>query len=187
MKYPKIPLNYGTIGAILYFSLFVLIYYTGGQPLGEYALFGIWILPVFIYLGIKYHRDKERNGFIAFTQALGAGMLISFVLASLFNILVYSFGTFIGRELMPKYEMNKLEKLEELKISIERLSDMGNSSLADSMQKVYDMETDNMKKHPEEYTLGNICWRDFQAKLFGGFFVSLFIALILKKKADVPI
>lgn len=182
MKLYKIPINYGTIAGLLYFILFIAIYYAGGNPLGKYSYFGAWIPIVFIYLGIKNHRDKELGGFINFVKALGAGMFITFAFASLFNMLVYSFGTFVAPNLVDRQMSEFVEQLDEMQKSIDQMKAMGNESFVQSLQLLYDKAADELEKHPESFTLGSFTWNDFQTKLAGGFFVSLIMALILKRK-----
>ncbi len=182
MKFPKIPLNYGTIAGLVNFIIFIAIYYSGKNPLGSYSYIGIWVPIVVIYWGIKHHRDKELNGYIDYIKALGTGMLISLVSASLFGILVYSFGTFIAHDVVDRQMTEVMEQIDEMQNSINQMKDMGNSSLAESLQQFYNKAADELEKHPENFTLGSFVWGDFQTKLYGGFFVSLIIGLILKKK-----
>lgn len=182
MKFPKIPLNYATIAGLVYFIIFLTIYYSGANPLGKYSYFGIWIPVVVIYFGIKHHRDKELNGYIDYIKALGTGMFISFVSISLFSILVYSFGTFVAPDVLDRQMAEVMEGLNEMQNSINQMKDMGSNSLAESLQTLYDKAAEELEKHPENFTLSSFIWGDFQAKLYGGFFVSLIIALILKKK-----
>ena len=182
MKFPKIPLNYGTIAGMVYFLLFVLLYYAGLNPLGKWSYLGVWIPFVVIFLGIKHLRDRELGGNISFGKAVGSGMLISFVFASLFGILSYSFGSFIATDVVELEMTELMQQMDEMQIQIDEMKAMGNSSFAESLQVYYNKAAEGLEKNPENFTLSAFLWGDFTGKLYGGFFVSLIIGLILKKK-----
>lgn len=187
MKFSIIPLKYALIASLVYFVLFLVIYYAGENPMGLYSFFGIWIPVVAIFMGIKHYRDRELNGYISFIQGLGTGMFMAFALSLVFNLLCYGFGSIIGTDIIDRQMTETIKWLDDLQVQIDNQKKLVTTSPDEIkvLQDYYDQAAEQLEKHPENFTLGAFIWKDFQSKLYGGFFVSLIIALILKRKEPI--
>ncbi|HET6244845.1 MAG: DUF4199 domain-containing protein [Bacteroidetes bacterium] len=166
MENIKTPLNYGSIAGVVAFSIFLIIYMLGYNPLGSYSWVGAWVPIVFIILGIKKHRDQNLEGFITYGQAFGMGFMITFIFASLFGLLVYIFGTVVDPGIV---EMTRSESLEAMQ------------QASDQMPQIFSEELyDKMIEQLEAITISSLSFSEFTNKLFWGIIISLLAAAFLK-------
>jgi hypothetical protein len=167
----RTPLNYGSIAGLISFGIFLLIYVMGKNPLGNMSLLGIWVPVVFIYLGIKKHRDTFFKGYISFGQAFGQGALTSFIYASLFAILVYIFGIFVDDTIVDLFITEAIQAMDQV-----------SGMLSEEM---YNEMYDKFIEELEGITLSAISLSEFRSKLIWGIIISLVVAAFLKKKKSV--
>ena len=109
MEKLKLQFNYGSIAGFSAFLFFLLYVNCGLNPLGNISWLGAWIPILFIYLCIKKYRDEELEGFISYKESLSIGIVVSFVYASLFGMMLYAYGTFINADFL---ELHKNEALD---------------------------------------------------------------------------
>ncbi|MDQ3190976.1 MAG: DUF4199 domain-containing protein [Bacteroidota bacterium] len=166
MENIKIPLNYGSIAGVVSFAIFLLAYFAGYDPLGAASWLGAWVPIVFIVIGIKKQRDQIFNGYISYGQALGMGLMITFVYASLFGLLVYIFGVLIDPGIV---ELRKQESLEAMQKGYEQLPQFFS-------EEYYDTVIEEL----EQMSVSSIAFSEFTGKLFGGLLISLIAAAFLK-------
>ena len=159
----RTAMMYGTFSGISSFLVFIIIYVIGKNPLGMWSWFGFWIPILFIILGIQNYRDKDLGGYIGYGRALGTGVLITLFLSILFSVLSYAFLTFIGTDILEVHKLEMIEGMEKAK------QYMGDTLYERGLEEI------------DKMTIGKMALGDFQNKLIGGVFVSLFIAAFLRK------
>lgn len=160
----RTAMMYGAFSGISSFLVFIIIYMIGKNPLGMFSWLAFWIPILFIILGIQNYRDKELGGYIGYGRALGTGVLITLFLAILFSVLSYAFLTFIGTDILEVHKLEMIEGMEKAK-----------QYMGDTLYETGLEEIDSM-------TIGKMALGDFQNKIIGGVFVSLFIAAFLRKR-----
>jgi hypothetical protein len=163
MNFIKLPLNYGSMAGVAAFVIFLLIYVAGGNPLGGMSWLAAWVPILFIVLGIKKHRDQNLGGYISYGQALGTGVIISLVFASLYAILVYLFGTLIDDVIVT---MTKEESMKGMDAMSQYLS-----------EEMYDQIIEELEKT----SVVTLARGELFNKTFGGIIITLIAAAFLKK------
>ncbi len=164
----KTALKYGTITGLGNFVFFLLIYFMGKNPLGNWSWLGAWISILLIILGSKEHRNLDLGGYMTYGRGLGMGTLITVFGALLFGVLLYSFGNFIDAGLAQMQIDEFYQGMEQAK---KYLSE-------DKYSKI--METFEANK--SDFNMSKIAISNFEIKVLGGFIVSLVTAGILSKK-----
>ena len=86
-------MNYGGVSALISFALFLLLYFLGMNPLGNYSWLGAWVIVVLIYKGIKDFRDQLSEGFISYGKSLSVGMMLVFFYSLLYGLLTFITGS----------------------------------------------------------------------------------------------
>lgn len=168
--YPPImrtALNIGALFGLCSFVFFLLMYYSGLNPLGPSSWLGLWIPMVFIIWSIRHYRDHECGGYVSYWRAFRTGLLTTMCGALLSALLLYIFGTIGATGLLEDYKEQMLKGLEETE-------KMMRSMLGD---KAFDMTVDNIS----QTTLSSLASSDFFNKTFGGVFVSLIVSAFLKR------
>lgn len=132
-----------------------------------YASMGVSL--VFVFFGIKYYRDKENGGEIAFAKALRIGILISLFAALGFGIIDYLYTTVINPDFANEYLATTLSDMKEELSAAE--FEVEKSALVQQM-------TDYGKPSLMAVLM-------FVTVLIMGFVFSLISALILQKKTII--
>jgi hypothetical protein len=154
----------------LYFGiasiLFSLITFYGGLMGNKvFSLLGYVLYPVFIFLGIKYYKDKENGGFLKYGTGLGVGVLTSVVSGVVSALFTYVFFTFIDPAKHTELIAIVQEKQLQGGVSEAQLEQMGgimSKMMSPLMMSVF-------------VIIGTLFW---------GFIFSLIIAAILKKDPE---
>lgn len=125
-------LKYGMYGFITAFILFFIALYFGqGLAFKTQEILGYATMVtslIFVYFGIKHHRDSELNGDISFVTAFSIGALISLCAAIGFGIMDAIYITQINPDFTEQYlayEYDLLEARTDLtleEIKFEKLS-----------------------------------------------------------------
>lgn len=161
----KISVVHGILSALLSFVVFLILYFVKTNPVsGAPTWLGIWIPILFICLAIKKDRDENLGGYINYGRALGTGMLVTLTAATLYSVLIFLFGTYIGTDIVDTMKNETLLAMEKAKgILGEEMYDRALSDIA------------NMN-------MAQIAFGDWQKTILGGFIVSLIAAGVFKKK-----
>lgn len=164
----KIAVNYGAMSGLACFAMFLLLYYSGLNPIGPASWLAVWIPPLFIFLAIRRFRDVELAGFINYSSALMTGIFTATSGALLYALIVYIFGTLIDPAMIDNFK-------EMMLADFEKSEEMMRSIIGDSM---YEQSLEEMKKT----TLKSIAMNDFFTKCMGGGIISVIAAAIMKRK-----
>lgn len=165
-------LNSGSLAGAITFALFLLYYYALGlNPLGGIKYFSLVVPIYFMYQSVKKYKQTECEGYLTYGQGFFAALLFSFVYASLSGMLVYLYGLIVDGSFVSFFITDNLQTLGQAKK--EMIAILGE----DTYRKMLD-EFQNID-------LGDLALSDFQSKLFGGFFIALIIAAILRQNPPV--
>jgi hypothetical protein len=164
----KTALKYGAIAGLGNFVFFLLIYFMGKNPMGNWSWAGIWITIVVLVLGTKYHRNNDLGGYMTYGRGLGIGMLIIGFNAFLFALLAYSFGNFIDASIPQMVINDFMEGMEKARKFLGE----------DKYQTIMDA----YEKNKDQFNMSRIAIGDFEAKVIGGFIVCLITAGIFARK-----
>jgi len=163
----KVALHYGVMSGLTSILVFVLIYFSGNSPLGQSSWLGVWVPVVFIPLAIKFHRNKNLEGYITFGQGFFTGIKTTFFAALLFSLLVYLFGAVIDGNLLESYKEEAMVGMEEVRPYFS--------------ENMIDAALENLDK----MTMSSVAFNEFLTKMLGGAIISLIAAAAYRKKADL--
>lgn len=164
----KTASNYGAMSGLASFAFFLLIYWSGSNPLGPVSWLGAWIPVVFMIPSVKKYRDRDCGGYVTYWPAYRASFLTAAFGALLFAALLWLFGTVIDSTILDKFREESLAYLTQNE-------EMSRSLFGESF---YETSVENIQK----ITLGNIATQDFIYKCFGGMMVSFIIAAVMYRK-----
>lgn len=164
----KTALKYGAIAGLGNFVFFLLLYFMGKNPLGNWSWAGVWITILVLVFGTKYHRNNDLGGYMSYGRGLGIGMLIIAFNALLFALLAYCFGTIIDSSI-PQMMINEfMESMEKARKFLG--------------EDKYQTIMDTFEKNKDQFTMGKVALGDFETKVIGGFIECLIIAGIFTRK-----
>ena len=168
----RTSLYYGFFSAISCFIFFLIIYFIGKNPVGNWSWLGFWIPILFMILGVKAHRDIDLGGTINYGHALGTSFIVAVSGALMFAILAYLFGILIGTNIPSMMISESAEQIEKAK------QYMGETMYEKAMMSLEEMKGNTF------YALFKIMLGDFEGKVIGGFIVSLLVAAFMKKSGN---
>ncbi|PIB36373.1 hypothetical protein BFP72_13695 [Reichenbachiella sp. 5M10] len=165
----KISLRYGLIGSALLIIMFLVFYFSDENPLQELQMFDLFVIPIFIFFGLKEFRDRYNGTFLKYWEGMTGGLILYTSMALITAGFVYTFVELIDPSLVPDYVSSRLEILEETRTKI--VEEMGADSYIQSYQKVKDT------------TQTDILLDGFLKKIIIGFLITSVVSVVLKRKA----
>lgn len=164
----KTALNYGALSGLAGFGFFLLLHFSGINPLGPASWMGAWVPVVFIVLSTRHFRNHECGGYIEYWPAFRIGFLTAAAGGFLFALLMWAFGTVIDATLLTRFKEESLELLEQ------------SAALSKSMfgESVYQQSLENLQKTD----LTTLSIQEFMNKSLGGLLVALITAAIFRKQ-----
>lgn len=162
----KTQLNYGAIGGLVGFAFFLIFYIINGNPFGNIGWVSFWVPALFMYLGAKKIREEESGNVMTYWRAFMTCLTIAILQAALYNMMTYLFGMLVDQSFVQAYINDALKGIDQAK------SFLPKDKLAGIVDKIKNM------------SLSELAFGDFQNKLFGGLFVSIILAFILKREQD---
>lgn len=157
----SIYLKYGAFSGLGLFLMFLLVYFSGHNPLGNWSWAGSWVPYVFMVLAVKEYKD-QNNSQISFWKAVSLCFSMLAASALLYESMVYMFTLLINPGIVDQFKEEFIQSLEK--------------SRAFLSETMYETSLENTEK----LTIGTIVSSDFFTKIFFGFFVILIIAGIMK-------
>ena len=154
----KTSLKYGLItGAVLIvFSL--VTYYAGMMANESLQWISYLMLAAGIFLGVKYHRDRDLGGYMSYGRGLGAGVLIGLFSAILLAVFIYLFYGMIDPGALGELKRLQEEKMYEQGQTDEQI-EMASKFMTPEVMAIFTLP----------------------AMTFFGFIFSLIISAILKR------
>lgn len=170
LKIPFIytPIKFGVTGAALIISMFLVFYFSSANPLVEMGMFDFFILPIFLFLGIKEYRDTFNNKLLEFWQGMTLGFFCYLVIAILTSLFILFFVTVINPDVLDTYVVSRLEILESGRENI--IEKMGENSYQESLLEI------------KNITLSDVILDNFLKKTMIGMLLTIMISIITKRK-----
>lgn len=162
-----IALRFGFFCGVCHSIMTIAVIYFGGTLYDPAMFFGVVLTIAFTMRCIKSIRENEGEGFITFKHAFFTGVALSFFAFLLYGLVVYLLGALVFTDMLS-------HAINEMLRSVEMLDGILNESQRDTLLDGY-----------EKLTLGELAFNDASSKFFWGIFISLILALILKKKPPV--
>lgn len=163
----KTVAGYGIAGALASFVIFVVLYFMGIPPFGNWSWVMVVIPPIIIPLGAQKVRQME-GGYITYWGALKACLIIVLLYS-----LAYSMMTFLFVALVDTDGFVVKSQIDAAYEGIEAMRGFFSES-----------QIDEMIDKIEEINIGSLVSGDFMTKLVSWGLISLIIALFIRKKDE---
>ena len=169
----SIPIKFGIAGSVLIITMFLVFYFSSTNPLIEMGMFDFFILPIFLFLGIKEYRDTFNNKLLEFWQGMTIGFICYLTIALVTSLFVLFFVTVINPDIFDTYVASRLEILEEGRVNI--IEKMGEASYQESFLEI------------QQISLSDIILDNFLKKSMIGMLLTIMISIIVKRKPKVEV
>jgi hypothetical protein len=165
-KYFASAYQFGTLGGILSIASFYCLSFLHSDPTNLNLLFGYVLVPVAVFLAIKFFKDYSNSGFLSFSE----GMTVGFVTYTLLGV-ISTLGIWMILGLSPElFAAIKAQKLQVLLESREMIiSQLSEDSYATTEGSLQDMS-------PWDVAFNDGLW-----KIVPGMFFSIIISIIFRK------
>jgi hypothetical protein len=168
-KYFKSAYQFGALGGLLSVVSFYILSLLYPDPTNLNLLFGYVLVPVALFLSIKFFKDYSNSGFISFSEGMTVGFVTYLILGILSSIGIWLILSF-SPDLFETIKIQKLAVLSESKDTI--VSQLGENS--------YQVTQENMKEmSPWDVALNDGLW-----KIVPGMFFSIIISIIFRKNPN---
>lgn len=164
----KVPAKFGVFGAVMVIAMFLLFYFSGSNPLIEMGMFDFFIIPIFLFFGIKEFKDSYNGRLLEFWQGMTAGFVVYFTVALVSSVFIFTFLNFSDGDIMDNYITDRLAILEEKREAITK--EMGETTYLESQAEI------------QSITPADIVLDNFLKKTFVGLLLTIMIAVIMRKK-----
>ncbi|MHA7131052.1 DUF4199 domain-containing protein [Algoriphagus namhaensis] len=158
--------KFGALGGLFSLVSFTVLAWMYGDPSNLNLVFGYLIVPIAVYLSIKFFKDYSNDGMLSFSE----GMTVGFV-AYLLLGLISGLGIWLILSLVPDLfltiQESKLAVLADSKALI--LEQVGEKSYESTLASVQNMS-------PFDVALNDAIW-----KIVPGLFFTIIISIILRK------
>jgi len=161
---------YGAIGGAVVIVLMLGLHFMGRNPLIDIRIVDVVVLAVFLVFSMREFRDRYNNRTLHYWQGVSIGMITYFVTALISAIFILMFVNFIQPDALQEYIVNRLVLLEQNK---QQLIDKIN-------EDAYKKAVDGVKMT----TAADLALDDLLKKSFIGLFLTIIIAVILRKKPN---
>lgn len=167
-----ISIKYGSIASILSIILFLILYYSGQNPLliPAFLDFRILLFPIFLVFGIRDYKENNNNGFLHFWQGFSIGLLVVLIIAFIMSVFIVIFGVWIEPDFVQKYIQTSIEQINLAKEKISTA--IGEEKLTKVLEIL------------PSTTLFDLALDYFLKSLPYGLFLTIIISLILRKKPN---
>jgi hypothetical protein len=168
-KYLATAYQFGVLGGLLSVVSFYFLSFLNADPTNLNLIFGYFLVPISLFLSIKFFKEYSNSGFLSFAE----GMTVGFVTYTLIGILS-TLGIWFILLLSPDFfEVIKQIKLEVLLENRETIvSQVGEDS--------FNLTSDNLKS----MTQWDVALNDGIWKILPGMFFSIIISIILRKNPN---
>jgi hypothetical protein len=168
-RYFRSAYKFGSLGGILCVLAFFTLAFLRPDPTSLNLIFGFVIIPLSVFVAIKFYKEYSNEGFLSFAE----GMTVGFVTYSLIA-LISGIGLMLILSVSPAlFEDIKASKLEILLENKETItSQMGENSFSSALLSVQDMTN-------WDVAINDVIW-----KVIAGFFFTIIISIILRKNPN---
>jgi hypothetical protein len=168
-RYLKAALSFGLFGGGLSFLGFLVIYWSGTEPISINLIIGYVITPVFVFFAVKNFRDNYNGGNLYFGHGMTVGFFTYTIIALLSGF--YIFMTLqVDQDLFTNFRQINLELMRNNEVMLkESLSEQ-------AYEETY--------RNISEMTIFDVAVNDFLRKIFPGLFFTIIISIILKRTVE---
>ena len=164
----RIPAKYGAIGATLVIILFYVLHFTDGNPLTDMNMFDFFILPIFLFFGMKEYRDIYNNKQLEFWQGMSTGFVVYVTLALITTLSLFLFLSVAAEQVFVDYVINAVAEVTNNRDNtIER---MGEEAYLEALSKT------------ESTTKLDLVFDYLLKKLIVGLMLTIMISVIMRRK-----
>ena len=142
------------------------------NPYGALRMWPLYMLPVFIFLGLRYLKQFEVGKNLSYSSAFRTGSMITFFGSACSSMLLYVFGMLAEPAVLARHQAEMKEMI---------------SLTEDQLNDVFGQE--NMKRALEQMqqiTPGSIAYEDFFMKLVLGTIAALILAFFFRTRNPQP-
>lgn len=165
-KYLDSTYKFGLIGGIFCILSFVLFAWMGFDPTNFNIIFGFVLIPIFVFLGIRYFKNHYNLGLLSFAHGMTTGFLIYTIVAVVSGLGIW-FILLGSPSLFEQIRESKIEVMESNKDLI--VSQLSEESFDVTFQSV-------LNTSPFDIALNDFIW-----KIIPGLFFTIIISIILRK------
>ncbi|WP_194976897.1 DUF4199 domain-containing protein [Aquiflexum lacus] len=165
-RYLESTYRFGLIGGLFCVFAFLMFNWLGYDPTNFSMLFGYVLIPIFVFLGIRYFKKDVNNGELSFANGMSIGFLIYTMIAFISGLGIWII-LLIDISLFEAIKILKLEVLNTNKELI--ISQLSEESFEITLQKIMAMK-------PIDIALNDFIW-----KILPGLFFTIIISIILRK------
>ena len=168
----KVPLKYGIFGSMMVVVMFLVFYFAGSNPLIEMNTFDFFILPIFLFFGVKEFRDNFNGKYLEFWEGMTVGFIIYATIALLTSLFIFVFLISDGGTLLAGYIQSTAEGFEATRP--ETIKELG--------EAIYVQELQDIKS-----TTASIVFLDnLFRKAAVGLLLTIMLSVITRKKMPDP-
>ena len=157
---------FGLIGGVFCVLAFLLFKWIGFDATNLSMLFGYVLIPIFVFLGIRYFRNDINGGELSFAH----GMTIGFLIYSMIAV-VAGLGVWLVLSISPEF-------FQEIKTSKVAVMDTNKDLIVGQLgQESFDFTYEKILA----MTALDIALNDFIWKILPGLFFTIIISIILRR------
>lgn len=168
-KYLKSAYQFGILGGILSVVSFCVLSFLYPDPTNLNLLFGYFLVPVAVFLAIKFFKDGKNGGYLSFAEGMTVGF-VTYAFLGLLSILGIWLVLSVSPDLFGQIKAQKLEVLAESSETI--ISQLGEASYLSTQNSMEKMS-------PWDVALNDGLW-----KIVPGMFFSIIISIIFRKNPN---
>ncbi|MFD2033438.1 DUF4199 domain-containing protein [Belliella marina] len=158
--------KFGLIGGVFCVLAFVLFKLMGIDPTKMSMLFGYFLIPIFLFIGIRFYRNQVNGGLLSFSDGMSVGFLIYSMIAAVSGLGIWVI-LLLSPSLFEEVKVSKLEMLIENKELI--VEQLGIESFDITYENLLEMSA---------FDIGS---NDFIWKIIPGLFFTIIISIILRR------
>lgn len=168
-NYFKSAYLFGILGGVLGLISFFVLSFFKEDPTTLNLIFGYVIVPISVYLALKYFKDYSNQGYLSFAEGMSVGF-VTYMLIAIISFL----GIWVLLSLEPDlFEIIKSSKINTLAESKETIvSQVGENSFLATMESVKNM------------VISDVAINDAIWKIVPGLFFTIIISIILRKNPN---
>ncbi len=161
--------KFGALGGLLSIVSFYCLSFLYPDPTNLNLVFGYFLVPISIFLSIKFFKDYSNSGYLSFAE----GMTVGFVTYGIIGVLS-TLGIWIVLQFSPElFEVIKSQKISLLSENKEMIiSQVGENSFLATQKSI------------SELNPGNVALNDGLWKIIPGMFFSIIISIIFRKNPN---
>lgn len=158
--------KFGLVGGFFCVLAFWTFHWMDLDPTNLSMLFGYIMVPIFLFLGIRFYRKYHNQGELSFWEGFGVGFLIYSIIALISGLGIW-ISLLFNEALFESIKATKMLVLDTNKENI--ISQLGEKSFLSTFERLSQMK-------PFDIALNDFIW-----KIIPGLFFTIIISIILRK------